>query len=73
MTAEVTKQPEENFAEWVYTAKDYYIDPRAMLNVDRLQQNIVRLHETGLIRDRFDVRPLADAAYSNEAMARLAR
>jgi NitT/TauT family transport system substrate-binding protein len=73
LVAEVTKQPAENFTEWVYTTKDYYVDPHAMLNAERLQKNIEKMHETGITKATFQAAPYVDLSLAREAAARLAR
>jgi hypothetical protein len=73
LVAEVTKQPAENFADWVYTRKDYYVDPHALVNAERLQKNLDHLHSTGVTKATFQVAPYIDLSLAREAAARLAR
>jgi NitT/TauT family transport system substrate-binding protein len=71
LVAKITKRSAEDFAEWVYTNKDNYRDPHAMVSVERLQKNIDDLHGLGLIPARVEIAPHVDMSLAREAAARL--
>ena len=71
--SETTKQPVEALAQWVYTAKDYYVDPQALVNVDRLQKNVIDMHRLGISPASIDVKPYVDLSLAREAAVRLGR
>ena len=73
LVAEVTKLPEAAFADWVYTKRDYYIDPNGLLDEARLQKNIDDLHANGVLKTTVKVAPLVDMSLAKEAAARLAK
>jgi NitT/TauT family transport system substrate-binding protein len=71
IVAEATKQPVAALDAWVYTAKDYYVDPHAMVNVERLQQNVNDMHRLGIAPATIDVKPHVDMSLAREAAGRL--
>jgi NitT/TauT family transport system substrate-binding protein len=69
-TVELTKQPAENFEEWVYTTKDQYRDPLLRINVERLQKNIEDLKEVGVIKTTIPAKDYVDMSLADEAAKR---
>jgi ABC-type nitrate/sulfonate/bicarbonate transport system substrate-binding protein len=69
--ADTAKQPASDFAEWVYTKKDYYYHPQAMVDPQRLQRNIDTMKEAGMTKDTIDVRRYVDMSLATEAAARV--
>ena len=66
-----TKIPVEGFTAWVYSKGDYYYDPHAMVDVARLQKNVVDMKAAGIIPAAIDVAPYVDMSLAKEAAARL--
>jgi ABC-type nitrate/sulfonate/bicarbonate transport system substrate-binding protein len=71
VVSDTTKQPVEALARWVYTEKDYYVDPNAMVNVERLQKNVIDMHRLGIAPATIDVKPYVDLSLAREAAARV--
>jgi len=71
LVAKITKRAPADFAEWVYTRKDNYRDPEAMVNVERLQKNIDDLKSLGLIPAAIEAAKVVDMSLAKEAAARL--
>ena len=69
--ADQTKMPEAQLASWVYSKGDYYYDPHAMVDVQRLQKNVDTMKEAGIIATAIDVKPYVDMSLAKEAAARL--
>jgi len=69
--SDLTKIPESEYSDWVYTKDDYYYHPQALVNVDRLQSNVVTLKETGVIPAAIDIKPYVDMSLAQEAAARV--
>ena len=69
-TVELTKQPAENFEEWVYTTKDQYRDPLLRINVERLQKNIEDLKEVGVVKTTIQAKDYVDMSMAEEAAKR---
>ena len=70
VTSELTKQPPEAFADWVYTNKDQYRDPLLRIDVARLQKNIDDLVEIGVLKQNIDVSKYVDMSLADEAAKR---
>ena len=71
LVAEVTKQPAENFVEWVFTAADFFRDPNCLIDVERFQKNIDDLHELKILPMTMKVAPHIDNSLAKEAAARV--
>ena len=69
--SETSKIPESEFVDWVYTKDDYYYEPKALVNRERLQNNIKTLREAGVIPEAFDAKPQLDMSLVEEAAARI--
>jgi sulfonate transport system substrate-binding protein len=69
--ADFTKIPAEQYAAWVYTTGDYYYDPKALVDVTRLQRNVKDMKETGIVPVAIDVAPYVDLSLVKEAAARI--
>ena len=70
LVAEVTKQPQANFESYVFTRKDNYRDPHAMIVVDRFQKSIDISHKAGLLPAKLDASEYIDTSLAEEAKAR---
>ena len=70
LVVEVTKQPIENFESYVFTHKDNYRDPHAMIVVDRFQKSIDISHKAGLLSEPIDASKYIDTSLAEEAKAR---
>lgn len=71
LLAQVTKRKPETFAEWAFTKKDYYRDPKALPDLDALQTNVDLQHRLGFLKATIDVKKHADLSIANEAAQRL--
>jgi NitT/TauT family transport system substrate-binding protein len=69
--ADTSKLPVEQFAEWVYTRGDYYYDPQARVDVERLQKNVETMKAAGIVPSAITVAPYVDMSLVKEAAARL--
>ena len=69
--ADFTKIPAEALNSWVYTHGDYYYEPNAMVDIDRLQKNVALMKEAGIVPQAIDVRPYVDMSLAQEAAARV--
>ncbi len=65
--SDLTKIPIERYAGWVYTSKDYYYDPDALLDVKRLQKNIDDMDRAKIIPNAINVSPHVDLSLAEEA------
>jgi sulfonate transport system substrate-binding protein len=70
--SDTSKLPVDAYASWVYTHRDYYYDPHAMVDVARLQKNVDDMKKAGIIPASIDVAPYVDLSLAKEAAARLA-
>ena len=73
LLSDVSKVPVERYADWVYSDKDYYYDPKAMVDVRRLQKNVDDMKRAGIVPAAIDVAPYVDQSLAEEAAARIAR
>jgi NitT/TauT family transport system substrate-binding protein len=71
LVAKVTKQPEENFREWVFTTKDSYRAPDAAFDPKLLQKNIDDLKTLGVTDKTFDVSQKMDMSLIADAKKRV--
>jgi NitT/TauT family transport system substrate-binding protein len=71
LVAKVTKQPEQNFREWVFTTKDSYRAPDAAFDPKLLQKNIDDLKSLGVTDKTFDVSQKTDTSLIAEAKKRV--
>jgi NitT/TauT family transport system substrate-binding protein len=72
LLSDVTKVPAEKYSGWVYTSRDYYYDPRAMVDVERLQRNIDDMKKAQIVPATIDVSRYVDPSLAEEAAARIA-
>jgi len=70
IVANFTKEPETDFADWLFTKNDYYRDPDARPNLTALQSNIKTQKEVGLLNVDIDVAKYADLSLIEEAAKR---
>jgi len=71
MVAKALKQPEDGFAEWVFTKKDSYRAPDAAFDPKLLQKNIDDLKTLGVTDKTFDVSQKIDMSLVAEAKKRM--
>ena len=69
--ADFTKFPADALNQWVYTHGDYYFEPKALVDVPRLQKNVELMKEAGIVPQAIDVRPYVDMSLAEEAAARV--
>lgn len=69
----VSKIPLGKLKGWLYTHKDYYYPPDAMVDVKRLQRNIDDMAKVGVIPKRINVTPYVDLSLVKEAAARVSK
>lgn len=71
LVADATKQKPAFYADWMFTAKDYYRDPEARPNLDMLQSNIKTQQQLGFLKSDIDVKHYADLSLVEAAVKRL--
>jgi len=71
LVADVGKIPVQKLGGWVYTNKDYYYDPNAMVDVKRLQKNINDMKSAGIVPAAIDVSRYVDLSLVTEAAGRV--
>jgi hypothetical protein len=69
--ARIAKQKPEEFEEWLYTTKDVFRHPHALVDADRFQKNIDDLKTFGLAPETIDTKKYIDMSMAREAAARL--
>jgi NitT/TauT family transport system substrate-binding protein len=69
----VSKLSAARFENWVYTHKDYYYDPNAMVDLARLQRNIDDIKAAGIVPAAINASSYADLSLVREAAARVER
>jgi NitT/TauT family transport system substrate-binding protein len=69
--SDLTKIPPEQYADWLYTHKDYYYRPDASVDVERFQHNVNTMKEGGIVPAAIDVSPYIDMSIVKEAAARI--
>ena len=69
--SDTAKLPEKEYIDWVYTRDDYYYEPNALVNAERLQHNINTLKEAGVISAAIDPKPYLDMSLTEEAAKRI--
>jgi NitT/TauT family transport system substrate-binding protein len=67
----VSKIPADRFESWVYTRKDFYYDPNALVDTARLQHNIDEMKAAGIVPSAINVASYADLSLAQEAAARV--
>jgi len=72
LVCDVTKQKPELYADWVFTAKDYFRDPQGLPNLEALQANVDLAKNLGFLRASLEVAKYADLSLAQEADKRLA-
>jgi sulfonate transport system substrate-binding protein len=65
-----TKQPKDSL-DYVLTKGDYYRDPNARPDPDRVQNSVNASVEVGVIPEKFDVKPFVDTTWVDQAVKRL--
>jgi sulfonate transport system substrate-binding protein len=68
VVADLDQQPASKFAPWaLLKGKDYYHDPKGLVNATALQSNIDELAKLGEIKKSFDVKPYIDNTLVEDA------
>lgn len=70
IVAAFTKEPAADFADWLFTKKDYYRDPDARPNLTAMQNNINTQRKLGLLNIDVDVKQHADLSLVDDAAKR---
>ncbi len=70
LVARVTKQPEEVFADWLFTKDDYFRDPAARPNIAALQENLKVQKDLGFLKLDIEAAKYADLSLVDEAAKR---
>ncbi len=70
LVAQVTKQSETVFADWLFTGSDYFHDPDVRPNLKALQDNLHVQKELGFLKADIDVSKYADVSMVDEAAKR---
>jgi NitT/TauT family transport system substrate-binding protein len=70
IVAAFTKEPEADFADWLFTKNDYYRDPDARPNLTALQANLKTQKQLGLLTADIDVGKYTDLSLVDEAAKR---
>ncbi len=70
IAAKVTKRPVEQMM-YAWTHEDNYYDPKAMVNVERMQKNIDDLVKIDLLKSSIQVKDVVDGSLAAEAAARI--
>jgi sulfonate transport system substrate-binding protein len=71
IAARITKQPEERFAGWLLTDRDYYRDPKMLPNIQVLQENIEQQRQLGFLKQAPDITAYVNLSAVKEAATRL--
>jgi len=70
IVTQVTKQKPSFFEDWIFTNQDYYRDPKALPNLEALQNNVDLQHQLGFLRAPLEVKKYADLSLVTEAARR---
>lgn len=70
LVSRVTKRPESVFADWLFTADDYFHDPDARPNLVALQNNLHLQKELGFLKSDIDLAKYTDISMVDEAAKR---
>jgi NitT/TauT family transport system substrate-binding protein len=73
LIAQFEKQPVDRYDSWLYTTKDNYRHPEALIDVARYQKNVDDLHREGLVPGTIDATKYVDTSIAREAAARLSK
>jgi ABC-type nitrate/sulfonate/bicarbonate transport system substrate-binding protein len=71
LVSKVTKRPVKSYEGYLFTTKDSYRDPRALVSVERMAKNIKDLNDLGIINARIDVAKNVDNSLAQEAAGRV--
>ncbi|HWD56955.1 MAG TPA: ABC transporter substrate-binding protein [Stellaceae bacterium] len=71
LIADVTKQPESYYQDWVFTKQDYYRDPGGLPDMTALQQNVDLAKQLGFLHAPLEVGKYADLTIAKEADKRI--
>jgi sulfonate transport system substrate-binding protein len=71
LVADFTKQPEANFADWIFTKGDDYHAPDSRPDVAAMQKNLDIQKKLGMLKMDIDVKAYADLSLVDEAAKRI--
>jgi NitT/TauT family transport system substrate-binding protein len=71
MVSDLTKIGVAQYADWVFTKRDYYYHPQALVDAERFQRNVDTLKAAGVLPVSIDVKPYIDMSIVREAAARI--
>jgi sulfonate transport system substrate-binding protein len=71
IAVKVSKQPADQFDDWLFTNKDYYRDPSGRPNLAALQASIDLQKNLGFLKVTLDVNKYVDLSIVDEAVERL--
>jgi NitT/TauT family transport system substrate-binding protein len=71
IAAKFSKQPASNFADWLFTKKDFYRDPNLLPDLAVLQKSIDLQAELGFVKTSFKIGDYTDLSIVKEAAARV--
>jgi NitT/TauT family transport system substrate-binding protein len=71
IVADVTGEPAETFAGWIFTRRDYFRHPGLRPNLQALQRNLQVQKALGFLKTDVDLARHADLAYVDEAARRV--
>jgi NitT/TauT family transport system substrate-binding protein len=71
IAAKFTKQPANNFDDWLFTKKDFYRDPNLLPDLAALQKSIDLQAELGFVKASFAIGDYTDLSIVKEADARI--
>lgn len=71
VVADFTKRPASYYDGYLYTARDYYRDPRGLPNLAALQHSIDIQVQLGFLKAPLDVTAYSDLSFVKQAAARL--
>ena len=69
--SDIAKIPVQQYSDWIYSTKDYYYQPDALIDVQRLQDNVDVMAKLGVIPARIDITLLVDLSLAREAASRI--
>ena len=70
IVARFTKKPASDYADWLFTKKDYYHNPDARPNLVALQKNFEIQRELGFLKIHIDAQKYADLSLVDDAAKR---
>ena len=69
--SDIAKIPVQQYSDSIYSTKDYYYQPDALIDAQRLQDNVDVMAKLGVIPARIDITLLVDLSLAREAASRI--